>query len=453
MENNSILSAVNQYGLNLFILPLLEEHNLYKFCYCKDIPTEDVLWGICSSSHIKIYPQICKTIETTINETYIDVRITRYYDEGKAVSCIFTLLGEPVCNDIDNIEMLSVVNIAKKQDEVYFFDKGWNYLNPKLKDKSFKKTNNGVNDVRIFSHTYSVWDSISYLHDESSCKDIYKNNDIFIIVDRYGKYTYIVELNDKGIYIQKNFLENVTYSVCKDKSLIPYIKFNVSWDTDGIIIGKDLHLIPKYEKIELYELKKELPLFFIYEGECCGIYYDGILFYPQYDEIIPFDDCHFLICKNHLLGLLNVTNRRKILPNYQKIESFGHRIYKVQYNNLWGLVDDNGREIIPKEFNEIIRVNNHIYARKGCNLYGIAIEQDYKTRYCDFPWFNAKMEQHNMITVFSNGYDDTDSPLLKYDSTIMNLLAPTNNLLELIHSSNLSDEGEKISSMEEDLPF
>ena len=387
-------------GISIKILPISEEIDLHKFCYPEESNKGKTLWGICTKSFEQIYPPKFAEINISEDRKYMIV----HYEQEKA---FLTLNGKCfVRGNFDHIS-LPAVNVIhnKNTDNYYLYDKNWNALIPEFND-SFSEEKCSINDFFVFS----AFESDIYWN-------VNENHKLYLIIYKYSKEIFEIELKDESVKIIKNFNEEITYTTKTESNSFSYIKFKIDEYVKGIIIDKKLYIIPNFDRIEPFEYSYKTRLFKTHKGNKIGLLSDYELLSPRYDEIKSFiwndgsNSCYFLLYQNNLCGLYNLNKERIIIPcQYQSIEE-SLSGFKILDKGKWGLIDYDGKCIIKTEYEEIIEKEYNIYTRIGN-----------KANKCPRDKIYSSTKEFQIIANFSNAYDNLDGKLLTFDCSNINLI-------------------------------
>lgn len=320
---------------------------------------------------------------------------------------------------VDDDEILppiySSISIIKKTESIVWFkvaqkDK-YGIIQCGLKESKF------ILDIE--------YDSI----EEVNFEDDYRNNYLLIVTitqnDLYGIYKiasnsslqwydkvqFIGERNRPRFFflVEKNGLKGACNKY-GDLS-IPCIYDEIKFD------GYYFLYLEKKEQVETYsfENKEFITLKYdkvvvtrhgakVYSGDHVGVFREG-------KEICPpiYDDVRndIIIKVSKLLGVITASGSI-IEPKFDNLTYLTSGYYVFLHNNKWGVVSTNC--IIPPKYDYIYdgRYSHNIYGRIGREMYNISKKEKFIGTF---------------LLDKSYGYENSDSPIFKFDSSDIDLLA------------------------------
>jgi len=232
------------------------------------------------------------------------------------------------------------------------------------------------------------YDSIEWVNFE---KDYYNH---FFLVKKNGL---------KGVYNKHGDLcVPCLYDEIKfDEHHFFYLERNQQ--VEAYSINEKEYISLKYDKIEVTPDGAK-----VYLGNHVGAFREGKEVCPPIYDDVEFEYGNDIIIKvGKLLGV--ITESGSIIePKFENLTYLTSGYYGFLHNNKWGVVSTNC--IIPPKYDYIYdgRYSCNIYGRIGREMYNISKKEKFIETFL--------LDQ-------SCGYEKTDSPILKFDSSDIDLLA------------------------------
>lgn len=159
-----------------------------------------------------------------------------------------------------------------------------------------------------------------------------------------------------------------------------------------------------YDKVEV-----SLQGVKIYLNNHVGVYREGKEVCPPIYDDVEFGEHHDIITKmGELFGVVTASGSI-IEPNFEKLSYLDSNHYAFLQNDKWGVVNNENHITSPK-YDDIYIDNiysKNIYGRIGRKMYNISENEKF-----------IKIFLYN----FSCGYENSNSPILKFDSKNIDLL-------------------------------
>lgn len=158
----------------------------------------------------------------------------------------------------------------------------------------------------------------------------------------------------------------------------------------------------KYDKIEFTPNGVK-----VYLGNQAGVFREGTEVCPPiYDDVEFGQGKDIIIRSKNMLGVVTA-NGSIIEPKFENLSYLSSGYYGFLQNNKWGVVNNKNKIISPK-YDYIYATKYDVYGRIGREMYNISKEEEF-----------IKTFLHDK----SGGYENTDSPILEFDSRNIDLLA------------------------------